>query len=70
MAKIQFTGNPVGLFNLVYDIGEVIDLPDDLAAQIIEAKVAVPFEEDSKVERATNKEAEKAISSAKDREKK
>lgn len=38
---IQFTKNPVGRYNLAYEVGEIVTLPDSLAMDIIEDGYAI-----------------------------
>lgn len=55
--RVKFIGNPVGLYNLSYDPGDVIDLPDQLANDLIADKLAI--EEVQTAE--SKKEPEKAV---------
>ena len=32
--RVRFLKNPVGKYNLAYDVGEVVNLPDDQAREI------------------------------------
>lgn len=38
---IQFTKNPVGRYNLSYDVGEVVTLPDAQAMDIVSDGYAI-----------------------------
>lgn len=46
---IKFKKNPVGMFQLSYEIGEVIDFPDSQAIELIESGYA-----DKSIEKPTN----------------
>ncbi len=39
---VRFIKNPVGKYNLSYEVGEEINLPDSQALDLIEDKYAVP----------------------------
>ncbi len=41
MKFVTFVKNPVGMYNLSYEIGETVSLPDSLASDLIEDKIAV-----------------------------
>jgi hypothetical protein len=42
--KVRFIKDPTGKYNLCYEIGEEIDLPDAQAKELIEDSYAVPTE--------------------------
>lgn len=66
--KVTFKKNPVGQFNLSYEINETVNVPKALAEKLIEAGVAVASVSESdddssdEVETADSKETtEKAV---------
>ena len=42
--EVRFIKNPVGKYNLSYDIGQIVSLPDTQAKELIEDGYAVPTE--------------------------
>ncbi len=58
--RIRFIKNPVGLYNLAYDPGDEVDLPDQQARELIETGHAVPVKEQQFETGATKVKSEKA----------
>lgn len=56
MSKIKFIKQPTGRFNLAYSEGEVAELNDALANELIESEYAVLVEEVKPIETAVSKE--------------
>lgn len=54
--KVQFTKSPTGRFHLAYSEGEVAELNDALANELIESEYAVLVEEVKPIETAVSKE--------------
>ncbi|WP_435263018.1 hypothetical protein [Tenacibaculum sp. nBUS_03] len=42
--KVKFLLSPTGLFKLSYNIGNIVDLPESLALELIETKYAEKVE--------------------------